>query len=150
MSTPFVPIIGDAFDHVDERAHKRVIRFEAGGRQYEAVSRGEWRAMRHVPAQMGSCRRAGSIIINKVSHVLLEHIESGTTAVSKNLATVLTARELQIAFLIADGKCDKAVARELGISDNTVREHLRRVFHKLQITKRTSLVVLLVKSCSDI
>ena len=106
--------------------------------------------MRYVPALMGSCRRAGSIIIDKVSHVLLERVEAGTASVSKNLATVLTARELQIAFLIADGKCDKAVARELGISDNTVREHLRRVFHKLQITKRTSLVVLLVKSCSDI
>jgi DNA-binding CsgD family transcriptional regulator len=150
MSTPFIRIVGDAFHHTDERAHNHVIKFEAAGRQYEAISRGQWRAMRYVPALMGSCRRAGSIIINKVCHVLLERIEPGTATASKNLARVLTARELQIAFLIADGKCDKAVARELGISDNTVREHLRRVFHKLQITKRTSLVVLLVKSCSDI
>ncbi|MDP1702482.1 MAG: LuxR C-terminal-related transcriptional regulator [Aestuariivirga sp.] len=150
MSTPIIRIVGDVFDHVDERAHKPVIKFEAGGRQYEAIPRGQWRAMRYVPALMGSCRRAGSIIIDKVSHVLLERLESGAPLDSKNLATVLTARELQIAFLIADGKCDKVVARELGISDNTVREHLRRVFHKLQITKRTSLVARLLRSPGDI
>ncbi len=61
----------------------------------------------------------------------------------------LTARELQITKLIAHGMCDKAIARELGISENTVREHLRRVFHKLAITKRTSLVARCIRSGLD-
>ncbi len=66
----------------------------------------------------------------------------------QNLDT-LTARELQITKLIAHGMCDKAIARELGISENTVREHLRRVFHKLAITKRTSLVARCIRSGLD-
>jgi DNA-binding CsgD family transcriptional regulator len=38
---------------------------------------------------------------------------------------------MQIIWLIADGKCDKEIARALGISGYTVREHVRRTCAKL-------------------
>jgi DNA-binding NarL/FixJ family response regulator len=119
-----------------------VVSFEAAGKRYEAVARGQWQALRHTLANR---RRAGSLCIGGVAHVLLERIEAPVPP-KRSLAQILTGRELQIARLIADGFCDKAVARELGISDNTVREHLRRVFHKTQITKRTSLVALVMRN----
>ncbi|MES2057893.1 MAG: LuxR C-terminal-related transcriptional regulator [Pseudomonadota bacterium] len=56
------------------------------------------------------------------------------------VADYLTRRELQIAMLIADGKCDKEIARQLGISSYTVREHLRRIFAKLKVGKRSAVV----------
>src|SRR4030095_11037985 len=55
----------------------------------------------------------------------------------------LTARELQIAHRISDGACDKVLAHTLGISEYTVREHVRRIFSKLQVSKRTAIVRLL-------
>jgi DNA-binding CsgD family transcriptional regulator len=55
----------------------------------------------------------------------------------------LTARELQIAHRISDGACDKVIAHTLGISEYTVREHVRRIFSKLRVSKRTAIVRLL-------
>src|ERR1044072_5487845 len=49
-------------------------------------------------------------------------------------ADVLTARELQIAVLIAQGFDKKAVGRRLGISSFTVSTHLTRVYAKLAVT----------------
>ncbi len=56
------------------------------------------------------------------------------------IAECLTCRELQVATLIADGKCDKEIARQLGISSYTVREHLRRIFAKLKVCKRSAVI----------
>ena len=58
----------------------------------------------------------------------------------------LTARELQIAHRISDGHCDKVIAHALGISEYTVREHVRRIFSKLGVCKRTAIVRLLWRS----
>jgi DNA-binding CsgD family transcriptional regulator len=54
-------------------------------------------------------------------------------------ADVLTARELQIAVLIAQGFDKKAVGRRLGISSFTVSTHLTRVYAKLAVTGRAAL-----------
>ena len=62
------------------------------------------------------------------------------TEVPPSAADILTRRELQIAMLIADGKCDKEIASKLGISGYTVREHIRRIFAKLKIGRRSAIV----------
>ena len=54
-------------------------------------------------------------------------------------ADVLTARELQIAVLIAQGFDRKAIGRRLGISSFTVSTHLTRVYAKLAVSSRTAL-----------
>jgi DNA-binding CsgD family transcriptional regulator len=60
-------------------------------------------------------------------------------------AEILTRRELQIAMLIADGNCDKEIARHLGISGYTVREHIRRIFAKLNIGRRSAIVACVLR-----
>ena len=52
---------------------------------------------------------------------------------------VLTARELQIAVLIAQGFHGRAIGRRLGISSFTVSTHLRRIYSKLAIRSRAAL-----------
>lgn len=52
----------------------------------------------------------------------------------------LTPRELKVGCLIAEGLTDKEIARKLGISQHTVREHCRRACGKLGISKRSALV----------
>jgi DNA-binding CsgD family transcriptional regulator len=54
-------------------------------------------------------------------------------------ADVLTARELQIAVLIAQGFDKKAIGRRLGISSLTVGTHLARAYSKLGVTSRAAL-----------
>ena len=49
----------------------------------------------------------------------------------------LTPRELASLRLMADGKSNKEIANELGISDRTVKTHLGHLFEKLGVTSRT-------------
>ena len=54
---------------------------------------------------------------------------------------VLTARELQIAVLIAQGFDSKAIGRRLGISHSTVGTHRTRIYAKLGVANRRALAV---------
>jgi DNA-binding CsgD family transcriptional regulator len=56
------------------------------------------------------------------------------------LAQMLTARELQIAALVAEGRINKQIAAELEISEWTVSTHLRRIFAKLDVDTRAAMV----------
>ena len=54
---------------------------------------------------------------------------------------VLTPRERQVAFLVTRGLSNKDVARELGLSEGTVKIHLHNIFQKLGAKNRYGLVV---------
>lgn len=51
--------------------------------------------------------------------------------------TNLSARELEVLGLVAQGMANKHIARRLGISDRTVKAHLTRVFRTIGVTDRT-------------
>jgi NarL family two-component system response regulator YdfI len=52
----------------------------------------------------------------------------------------LTAREIEVLSLVADGLSNKAIAARLGVSDETVKFHLSSVFGKLHASNRTDAV----------
>ena len=52
----------------------------------------------------------------------------------------LTPRELATLRLTADGKANKEIANELGISERTVKTHLGHLFEKLGVTSRTEAI----------
>ena len=52
----------------------------------------------------------------------------------------LTLRELEIMRLMSEGKTDKEICHELGVTKNTVRSHIKRIFAKLQCANRTEAV----------
>jgi DNA-binding NarL/FixJ family response regulator len=49
----------------------------------------------------------------------------------------LSPRELEILELLAGGFPNKTIADRLGLTDGTVRWHLRHVYHKLHVRSRT-------------
>jgi ATP/maltotriose-dependent transcriptional regulator MalT len=51
----------------------------------------------------------------------------------------LTARELQVAQLVADSKTNPEIASELFLSQKTVETHIRNIFRKLDIASRVEL-----------
>lgn len=53
----------------------------------------------------------------------------------------LSARELEVAKLVAEGKSNKEAARALNITERTVKAHLGAIFRKLNIRDRIQLVL---------
>jgi DNA-binding NarL/FixJ family response regulator len=45
-------------------------------------------------------------------------------------------RELEILTLLAEGKSNKLIARELNISEGTVKTHVKNILEKLDATSR--------------
>jgi DNA-binding NarL/FixJ family response regulator len=57
----------------------------------------------------------------------------------------LTDRELEVLKLVARGMNNRDIARELFISENTVKNHIRNILEKLQLHSRMEAVVYAVR-----
>jgi two-component system nitrate/nitrite response regulator NarL len=63
----------------------------------------------------------------------------------------LTPRELEILCHLAEGQTNKVIGRELGITDGTVKLHVRSILKKLGVQSRVAAAVLAVEEgvCRD-
>lgn len=61
----------------------------------------------------------------------------------------LTARELEVARLVGDGKSNREIAETLVLSERTVERHLGNVFDKLQLESRVKLMRWLFENDQD-
>lgn len=63
----------------------------------------------------------------------------------KKALTDLTPREREILCLLADGQSNKVIARNLGISDGTVKLHVKAILRKLEVHSRVEAAVIAVE-----
>ena len=68
----------------------------------------------------------------------LARLEQLTAAVRSRLAGGLTAREVQVLRLVAEGRTNRAIADALGISEKTVARHMSNIFTKLDLSSRAA------------
>jgi DNA-binding NarL/FixJ family response regulator len=57
----------------------------------------------------------------------------------------LTAREIEVLALIARGESNKLIGATLGVTEGTIKAHVLRIFHKLQVDDRTAAVTLALR-----
>jgi NarL family two-component system response regulator LiaR len=57
----------------------------------------------------------------------------------------LTERELEVLRLIARGQANKVIARELGVSEKTVKTHVSNILAKLHLADRTQAALYAVR-----
>ena len=67
------------------------------------------------------------------------------TPAEKSPFAKLTPRENEILSLLAEGQSNKVIARNLGISDGTVKLHVKSILRKLGIHSRVEAAVLAVE-----
>jgi len=95
---------------------------------------------------------AGNLVVAREFSEVLTQILRGELDVSMEKAQLagLTPREMEILCRLTQGKSNKVIARELGISDGTVKLHVKAVLRKLQVHSRVDAAVIAVeeKLCS--
>jgi len=63
-----------------------------------------------------------------------------------NPLTTLTRRELEVLSDLASGRTNKQIARDLGVSLNTVKFHVRNLFQKLGVNSRGQAIAMYLRS----
>lgn len=67
---------------------------------------------------------------------------AGLIGQASEAPTPLTPRETDVVRLVAQGRRNKEIARDLGISEGTVKMHLHNLYEKLSVSSRTELAML--------
>ncbi|MEO6118928.1 MAG: XrtB/PEP-CTERM-associated transcriptional regulator EpsA [Methylotenera sp.] len=88
------------------------------------------------------------LIMPHIDNVLrrIQHLEPLDIADESNdipHLSGLTARELEIIHWVKSGKTNQEIGMILHISQNTVKSHLKRIFQKLNVTRRAQAVATL-------
>lgn len=61
----------------------------------------------------------------------------------------VSPREEEVLELIVHGKTNKEIANTLFISEHTVKNHLSRIFNKMNVTDRSQIIALIYKVILD-
>jgi DNA-binding NarL/FixJ family response regulator len=62
--------------------------------------------------------------------------------------TALTEREKLVSKMIANGLANKEIAREMGVSINTVKKHLKNIYGKCNVSRRSQIAPLLYQGAA--
>lgn len=89
-------------------------------------------------AAIRDAARGNSPLTPSVAARLMERLRN-------NSDSMLSAREVEILRLVAQGTNNKGIAAKLWISEATVKSHLNRAFEKLGAVDRTSAVTVALK-----
>ena len=93
------------------------------------------------------------VLLDAVSRAVARSVEESRSAASASTAqaalAALTAREREVALLMAEGKASKVIARELGISDKTVQVHRHNTMEKLGLHSAAEVARLLM-ACGEL
>jgi len=96
-----------------------------------------------------SCVAAGQIWANteQLNYVMDLISEVPSLRVLNTSGTrLLTPREEQVVALVAEGLANRQIARELNLSEHTIKKYLFRIFEKLGISTRVELVLYAVNN----
>jgi DNA-binding NarL/FixJ family response regulator len=85
--------------------------------------------------------RGDALIAPSVTRRLLERFLDRAPVPPPPAATELTARELEVIHEIARGYSNAELARQLGISETTVKSHVARILAKLGLRDRVQIVI---------
>lgn len=105
----------------------------AGARGYVLKGAGQEQLVRAIEA----VARGEALYHPRIADRMLQFFQVARRDLPMNAFPDLTEREREVLDLIARGRDNAAIARQLGISGKTVRNHVSSVLGKLQVADRT-------------
>lgn len=82
--------------------------------------------------------RGELVVSSRLAAVLAQTLRAPSMG---NLASHLTNRELQVVNMIAKGHSNKKIGNELGISESTVKVHVKHILNKTNLRTRVDVAV---------
>lgn len=101
-----------------------------------------------IVAAIRAVSRGESLIHPSVASKILAEFSLMAEGKGKKRAMLehdLTEREITVLRLVADGKTNKEIANVLDLSEKTVKNHVRNIFHKLHVYDRTQAAILAIR-----
>jgi two-component system nitrate/nitrite response regulator NarL len=89
--------------------------------------------------------RGQTIVAKELTMVLANALRGADSEAAATDIDNLTPREREILCLLANGQSNKVIARNLGISDGTVKLHVKAILRKLKIHSRVEAAVMAVE-----
>ena len=86
-----------------------------------------------------------TVVANELTMVLAKAVRGDEPAKNGSAMDQLTPREQEILCLLAEGQSNKVIARNLGISDGTVKLHVKAILRKLDVHSRVEAAVIAVE-----
>jgi two-component system, NarL family, nitrate/nitrite response regulator NarL len=101
----------------------------------------------YLPSDVDAAALAAAVHAAAVGLIVLDPTVAGATGIHAHARTsdnaeTLTTREREVLLLVAEGLPNKAIARELGISEHTAKFHVGSLLGKLGAASRTEAVTL--------
>ncbi|MFT4040368.1 MAG: response regulator transcription factor [Thermomicrobiales bacterium] len=101
----------------------------------------------YLPTDIEAAPLAAAVRAVAAGLIVLDPVIAGSAraareAPASDIPDLLTARELEVLRLVADGHPNKSIARELGISEHTAKFHVGSLLGKLGAASRTEAVTI--------
>ena len=87
-----------------------------------------------------------TVVAQELTGILARALQGGAEPAKEGGGfSELTPREREILCLLAEGQSNKVIARNLGISDGTVKLHVKAILRKLKVHSRVEAAVMAVE-----
>ena len=87
-----------------------------------------------------------TVVAPEMTSVLAKVVKGGTVEPGQpDRFSSLTPREFEILRHLSEGQSNKEIARDLGITDGTVKLHVRSILRKLEVRSRVEAAVIAVE-----
>lgn len=97
-----------------------------------------WRALGDEPSASMELEAARAVFVELGAVPDLLRVDGLSRGEQATTATPLTAREIEVVRLVAEGKTNRVIAGQLYLSEKTVDRHLSNVFSKLGVSSRAA------------